>query len=224
MADNKLNMSAMVIVGILVVFGIGYGLVRLASGTSYALTVTNPSVGPEDAPVVIEEFADFQCPGCKAASTAVEEIVRSYPTQVRLVYRDFPIPGHQHARLAAAAGLCAAQQGKFMEYYKKAFSTQDEWARLDRQGFDTFLMSAAGESGLGLDLATFNECRNSRDAKAEVEKDYQEGISRTVNSTPTFFINGTKYAEVPTVFQLIQLINAELEKKGLTPENNAANS
>lgn len=214
----------MVLIGVVVIVGIGYGLIRLASGNSFALTVTNPSVGPEDAPVVIEEFADFQCPGCKAAATAVEEIVRSYPTQVRLVYRDFPIPGHQHARLAAAGGLCSAQQGKFLEYYKAVFSSQDEWARMDRQGFDTFLNSLAGESGLRLDLVSFNECRNSRDAKTEVEKDYQEGVSRTVNSTPTFFINGTKYAEVPTVFQLIQLINAELEKKGLNPENNAANS
>jgi protein-disulfide isomerase len=205
------------------VAAIGYLLVLLASGTSYEITVKDPVVGPADAPVVIEEFADFQCPACKVASVPVKEILKAYPTQVRLVYKDFPIPGHQHARLAAAAALCSAQQDKFLPFYDKMFARQDEWAVLDRPAFDAFVVALAKSEDLNLDVDAFNTCRNSRDAKREVENDYQEGIDRTVNSTPTFFINGEKRPEVLSVFQWIQAINAELEKKGITPENTTSN-
>lgn len=210
---------ALIVGGVGVVVAVGYALTLLASGSSYEIAVKDPFVGPADAPVLIEEFADFQCPACKTAAAPIKEILKAYPTQVRLVYKDFPIPGHEHARVAAAAGLCAAQQEKFRPFYDKVYAQQEEWTLLDRPGFDAFLISTAQDEALDLDLEEFNTCRNSRDVKREVENDYQEGIGRTVNSTPTFFINGEKKAEVLSVFQWIQLINAELEKKGITPEN-----
>lgn len=213
---------SMVVVGIVAVALVGYGLTMLASGSGYDLTVKDPFAGAADAPVVIEEFADFQCPACKVAATPIKEALKAYPTQVRFVYRDFPIPGHEHARVAAAAGLCAAQQEKFKPFYETVYGEQDDWLGFDRAAFDAYLLSVAQKPELNLDLDSFNACRASRDAKREVENDYQEGISRSVDSTPTFFINGVKRSEVLSVFQWIQLINAELEKKGLQPENTPA--
>ncbi len=209
----------MVVAGVAAVLLAGYGLTMLASGSGYDLAVKDPSSGTADAPVVIEEFADFQCPACKVAAAPIKEVLKAYPTQVRFVYRDFPIPGHEHARVAAAAGLCAAQQEKFKPFYETVYGEQENWVAFDRAAFDAYLVSVAQKPELNLDLADFNACRASRDAKREVENDYQEGISRSVDSTPTFFINGVKRAEVLSVFQWIQLINAELEKKGLQPEN-----
>lgn len=218
-SGKKIIIALVAAVAVIVV---GYGLIMLASGSGYNLTVKDPSLGKADAPVLIEEFADFQCPACKTAATAVKEILKAYPNQVRLVYKDFPIPGHEHARTSAAAGLCAAQQDKFLPFYETVYAQQEEWAPLDAAGFDAYLQTMGRDEALQLDLTAFNDCRNSRDAKREVDLDASEGISRGVNSTPTFFINGEKKAEVLSVFQWITLINAELEKKGLQPENAAA--
>ncbi len=203
--------------GVVLAILAGIGLIFLARGSSYDLTVEDPVIGPADAPVVIEEFADFQCPACKQAATAVKEILEMYPTQVKVVYKDFPIPGHQHARLVAAGALCAAQQGKFEAMYDKLFERQAEWSAMPREQVDALLVALASEEGMNID--EFNTCRASRTVRSEVDDDATEGIERTVNSTPTFFINGEKQVGVLTVFQFIQRINAELEKQGLTPEN-----
>ncbi len=213
--ENKSNVLK-IVVGAIAVVIVGVGLVFLARGSDYPLTVQHPVMGKTDAPIVIEEFADFQCPACRLAAVAVEEIIKLYPNQVQVVYKHFPIPGHEHARFVAAASVCAAQQNAFPGFYKDMFAKQTEWAAMDQAGVDNVLVAWAGE--LKLDVAAFNECRASRTVKKLIETDYQEGTTRTVNSTPTFFIDGEKHEGGLTVFQWIQKINAALEKKGLTPE------
>lgn len=218
MSESRSNNKMLYIAGGLVLAVlVGVGLVFLARGSSYTLTVQNPEIGPAEAPVVIEEFADFQCPACKQAAVSLDEVLEMYPTQVKLVYRDFPIPGHAHARLVAAAGLCAAQQDAFSRFYKTIFEKQDAWAAMPREQVDALLASIASE--LGINVEEFNTCRESRTARSEVDADANEGVSRGVTSTPTFFINGEKQVGVLTVFQWIQRINGVLEQKGLTPEN-----
>lgn len=213
MMDKK---SLPLLIGSIVVVVAAVALVFLARGTSYTLTVTDPVLGNPEAPIVIEEFSDFQCPACKAAVAAVKEILRQYPTQVQVVYRDFPIAGHQHARLMAAGGLCAAQQGKFSAFYEKIFDKQNEWAAQTSSQAAATLRGIAQEEGMNLD--DFDACRTSYTVKKEVSADYKEGLDRTVTSTPTFFVDGEKKEGALTVFQFIQLINAALEKRGLTPE------
>lgn len=210
----------MIIVGVVVTVLVAAGLVVLARGSEYALTVTDPVLGNPQAPIIIEEFADFQCPACRLAAVAVEEVVKMYPDKIKVVYKDFPIPGHEYARFVAAAGLCSAQQGKFAEFYKDVFAKQTDWAAKDQKGVDAMLVSWAGE--MKLDVTAFNDCRASRTVKSQIEKDYQEGVKRTVNSTPTFFIDGEKQEGGLTVFQWIQKINAALQKHGLPVDTTTA--
>ncbi len=207
---------SLIVGGIIVALVVAFGLILLARGASYPLTIVDPALGAEQAPVVIEEFADWQCPACRLAAAAIEEVAKTYPNQVRIVYKDFPIPGHAHARFVAAAGLCSAQQNKFQEFYKYAFETQTQWTSMDRAGVEALLLAWA--STQGLDMAEFNACRESRTVRAEVDKDVKEGISRSVNSTPTFFIDGQKQEGGLSVFQWIQKINEVLKSKGLEPE------
>lgn len=216
MMENK-KKPLMIVIGVVAAVLVGVGLVMLARGSEYPLTVLDPVLGNANAPIVIEEFADFQCPACRLAAVAVEEVVKMYPTQVKVVYKDFPIPGHEFARFVAAAGLCSAQQNKFAEFYKETFDKQTAWAAMDQQGVDTMLTTWAGEQKI--DVAAFNECRASRTVKSQIEADYQAGVKRTVNSTPTFFIDGEKQEGGLTVFQWIQKIDAALSKKGLASEN-----
>lgn len=197
-------------------------LIFVARGRSYDITVQDPFRGADGAPVVIEEFSDFQCPACRNAVVIVKEAVNQYPNQVKFVYRDFPLPDHAYARLTATAGLCAAQQNKFWEFHDIVFEKQPEWSVQDRALADQFLSATASE--LGLNVSDFDVCRRSRQAQSEVDRDFKEGVERGVNSTPSFFINGVKVepTQAGSVFQWTQTINQELQKKGLTPENQPA--
>lgn len=84
-----------------------------------------PSVGPNDAPVTIVEFSDFECPFCQRAYPTVEQIMSEYKGKVRLVYKQLPLTNlHPHAQGAALASVCAQKQNKFWDYYHKLFQVQ----------------------------------------------------------------------------------------------------
>jgi protein-disulfide isomerase len=143
----------------------------------------DPALGPENAPVTIVEFSDYQCPYCKVWYEQVFTQLRAdYPDQVRFVYRDFPLTQiHPGAQPAAEAADCAGDQDKYWEYHDALFSGQ---YNLNREGF----LSIA--SDLGLNTTTFASCIDSGKYANEVQTDLQEGINIGVQSTPTFYING----------------------------------
>lgn len=189
----------------------------LAKGTSYNLTVTDPVKGAENGVVFIEEFSDFQCPACKQNAPLIAGALKEFPTQVKFVYRDFPLSIHNQARGAASAALCAGQQGKYYEYHDLLFENQDAWSSPSVVSPDGLFETYAGQ--LELNLEDWNSCRDSRDVRQAVQSDVDEGFERGVNSTPTFFMNGTKIESNPTsVFAWIKLIEAELERQGIAPE------
>ncbi len=142
-------------------------------------------LGDVDAPVTIIEFGDYQCPFCKTLYTNAELAIRNaYVAKglVRFVYRDFPLDRiHPYARAAAEAAQCASDQNKYWEYHDYLFEHQEEIPSLD---FVTVAQS------LGLDMEQFSLCVTSRKYRAEVEKDYQDGIAAGVTGTPTTFVNG----------------------------------
>jgi protein-disulfide isomerase len=139
-----------------------------------------PSQGPANAPVKIIEFSDYECPFCKRAEGTVQEVVKAYGDKVRLVYRDYPLPFHDHARPAAEAAACANAQGKFWDYHNKLMASKDLSA--DK------LKSLADE--VGLDRAKFDDCIANKPHAAAIEKDMADGAKAGVNGTPSFFING----------------------------------
>src|SRR3989344_2117728 len=150
-------------------------------------TTDDPSTGPAAAEITLVEFSDFQCPFCKESYPVVKQLLAKYPDSIRFIYRDFPVDSiHSFARKAAEAGECAQDQDKFWEYHDKVFENQDALNNEDGQIFYTIAKS------VGLDVATFTACFGFGKHKAEVEEDYQAGVTAGVRGTPTWFFNGQK--------------------------------
>jgi protein-disulfide isomerase len=141
--------------------------------------------GPENAPVTLVEYGDFECPYCGMAYLVVKSAQRELGKQLRFVFRNFPLAeAHPHARLAAQAAEAAAVQGKFWEMHDALFEHQDALEAEDIAGY---------AKSLGLDMAQF--ARDLQDAKytKRVRDDFRSGVRSGVNGTPTFFINGSRF-------------------------------
>jgi protein-disulfide isomerase len=142
----------------------------------------DPSIGPNNAPITIIEFSDYECGYCQRWHQEVfPRILADYPDQVRIIYRDFPLTSiHPSATSAAESANCATEQDAFWDYHDLLFST----SKLDKE---TYLQFA---KDLKLDLDEFETCLNSGRYREEVELDYQFAASMGIQSTPTFFLNG----------------------------------
>ena len=145
----------------------------------------SPSKGPDDAVVTIVEFADFECPGCGKAQPVLEKLLAKYPSQVRLVFKNYPLSIHKHAEKAARAALAAGRQGKFWEMHGKLFEMQPT------PPDDLALEKLA--KGLGLDMKKFDEDLTSEVIADEVARDRKHGDALDLASTPLIFINGRHY-------------------------------
>src|SRR5581483_693541 len=130
--------------------------------------------GGPTAPVTIIEFSDYQCPFCRRAEDSVEQVIKTYGDKVRLVYRDFPLPMHPHARPASEAAACANEQGKFWEYHAKLFHGDG----LEPDKLKTYA------DQVGLDRKKFDECLEKKPYKDAIDKDFADGEKAGVNGTP----------------------------------------
>lgn len=150
------------------------------------------AIGSPSAKVTIVEFADYQCPACRLAHPVVEQILEEYKDRVYFVFRNFPLPMHQNAVLAATAAQAAGAQGKYWEMYTSLYENQEEWGESSKA---KDLIKSYAED-LGLDTGKFATDLDSQIGKAIIEKDQDDGYKLGVNSTPTFYINGDKLAGV----------------------------
>jgi predicted DsbA family dithiol-disulfide isomerase len=165
-----------------------------------------PPRGPEDAPVTIVEFSDFQCPYCARVNPTLDEVLKRYPDQVRVVFRHFPLEFHKEAPKAAEASRCASEQGKFWEYHDLLFANQKAL------GVDQLKQYAAQ---LGLDQADFDQCLDSGREAAAVQQDMADGRAAGVSGTPAFFINGRFVNGALPVEAFVEAIEAELADLGI---------
>ncbi|PIZ74088.1 hypothetical protein COY07_01060 [Candidatus Peregrinibacteria bacterium CG_4_10_14_0_2_um_filter_43_11] len=140
-----------------------------------------PFLGNADAPVLIEEFSDFECPACEFISPEVARAVRENPTLARLEFYQFPLPYHTYAFVTAEASECAGEQGKFWEFADLAFENQ--------KNLSIETIHAIGDQ-LGLDSTSFGECISSHKYKNNITADQAEGQSRGLKGTPTLYLNG----------------------------------
>jgi protein-disulfide isomerase len=162
----------------------------------------DPVLGPEDAPITIIEFSDYECPYCKRwHDDSFERLIQAFPDEVRFVYRDFPLTNiHPNAAPAAEAANCAHEQGRFWDFHRKLFST----TLLNNQVY----LSYAEE--LGLDQAAFEECVSSRRYQDEVIADLEWAVNLGISSTPTFFINGIAIVGAQPFEVFYEVITKEL--------------
>ncbi|MCP4168537.1 MAG: thioredoxin domain-containing protein [Chloroflexi bacterium] len=161
--------------------------------------------GDADAPIVIVEFSDYQCPFCQ------RYFEQTYPAlmseyvdtgKVRYVFKDFPLTNlHPQAVGASVAAECAGQQDAYWQMHDKLFSEQNRWSG-QSDDIEAYL-AFAGE--LELDVEAFAACQEDEAVLADVSEDFQEGVAAGVTGTPAFFINGTfiSGAQPYEVFQQI---------------------
>ncbi len=162
-----------------------------------------PSKGPPDAPVVLVEFSDFQCPYCASLHATLEQVIARYSAQVRLIYRNFPLSQiHPNAEKAAEAGLCAADQGHFWEMHDLMFQSQSLLKEAD-------LKSKAAQ--LNLDTAMFNSCLNSGQKAGKVQQDLYAGAKLGVAGTPALFVNGRFVSGAVPLADIVRIIDDELK-------------
>ncbi len=144
----------------------------------------DPFLGAPEAKLVIMVFSDFECPNSKAASPIIRELAEIYKNQIKFVFRDFPLSEiHPNAFLAAEAGGCANEQGKFWAMHDKMFQNQEKLTLNDLKFYAV---------QIGLDEKKFNECLASRKYQMEVTKDMIDGAAAGVKGTPTWFIESEK--------------------------------
>lgn len=162
----------------------------------------DPALGPTGAPVTIIEFSDFQCPYCARVQSTLKKLLKKYPKEIRLVFRDFPIERiHPQALKAAEASQCARDQGKFWPYHDLLFSNQRDLSIGALKGF-------ARE--LDLELPQFERCLSKDKYQDEVRRDVQDGLKSGVNSTPTFFINGRLIRGAVSLEEFEAVVSEEL--------------
>jgi len=147
-------------------------------------TAGAPVIGPANAKITLVEFSDFQCPYCGKAIHQLEAVMKAYPTQVKLIFKQYPLDSHPQAPISAAAALAAHRQGKFWPMHDALFANRP---RLSRKT----IMELA--EGLGLDMKRFTADLDSPEIKKAVERDMTDGDNVGVDGTPTIFINGQRY-------------------------------
>jgi predicted DsbA family dithiol-disulfide isomerase len=167
-----------------------------------------PFKGPDNAPVTIVVFTDFQCPYCIRLEPMLNQTFEHNKDKVKLVFKNFPLPMHPMAEPAHRAAWAAAQQGKFWEFHDHLFQKQ-----LDSQQPLTQALIESTAKELGLDMERFKADMEAPAARERIAKDIAEGQRVQVTGTPTVFINGRRPQErTPEFYQ--QMINEELGKSG----------
>ncbi len=146
-----------------------------------AVEATGPAKGPQDAPISIVEFSDYQCPFCVRAEPTVKELLSAYPGKIRLVYRDYPLPAHTLAPKAAEAAHCAGDQQKYWEMHDRLFAAN---GKLDVSDLKTYAKE------VGVDPARFDKCLDSGEKATVVAFHQKAGEAAGVTGTPAFFVNG----------------------------------
>jgi protein-disulfide isomerase len=143
----------------------------------------SPSKGPEDAPVKIAVFTDFQCPYCAKLAEMIDQVVDKYTEKIRVVFKNYPIRSHQYAEKAALAALAADRQGKFWEFHDLLFA---DYRNLDDEKVREFARE------LNLDMEKFESDWSDPRLSAHIQTDTRQGSQAGVRGTPTVFINGRR--------------------------------
>ena len=168
----------------------------------------HPFQGPQNAPITMVEFSDFECPFCRRSFPVIQQLKAEYGEQIRFVYRQFPlIDIHPRAQKAAEASLCADEQGEFWVMHDALF---EEPVELEMAS----LREKAAE--LGLDTAQFNACLESAKYGVRVRDDIRAGVRAGVTGTPMVFINGRPLTGAQSFAAYAEIIDEELAENDQT--------
>lgn len=156
--------------------------------------------GSPNAPVVLVEFADYECPYCQKVNPQIQQLKKEFGDNLTVIYKDFPLPMHHGSEKAAEASRCAGEQGKFWLYHDVLFySKQLEVSELKEHA-----------RVLKLDTDRFDTCLDNGAETAAVKKDLEEAKGLGLTGTPSFFVNGHFFAGVQDYDALKGIVNQEL--------------
>ncbi len=168
------------------------------------VSATDHSVGPEHAAVTVLEYGDFECPICLAVEPAVKQLRQIHQSDMRFVFRHFPLEEvHPHALMAAEAAEAAAAQGQFWPMRDRLLDTS---RRLDRRHLEIY----AAE--LGLDAARFRADLDDEVYRQRVREHQEGGRRSNLRATPTFFVNGIVQDVSGGMHELFDLVAAEIQR------------
>jgi len=173
-------------------------------------------LGAESAPIVITEYADYQCGFCQQFDMVqFPDIVRQLieTGKVRWRYRDFPLNMHPFAWMAAHSAACADDQGRYWEQHAAIYQGTGQWSR-ESEPSGTFREYA---KTVGLDVKAYDACMMSAKFAGRIKAGYDEGVSAGVSGTPTFFINGRLYSGGPTSDAFKRIIDSLAPAPAATP-------
>lgn len=176
--------------------------------------------GPENAPVTLIEYGDFQCPHCGALAPELIRLREEFPEDLRFVFRHFPLEAlHDKARLAAQASEASGAQGKFWPMHDVLFLKQEEWVNLSESEFKDWLTGQARV--LELDVQRFAADLVSQQTADVVQQAYDEAMTVGLDGTPTLVINGQYYEGIKdwwTLASFVKLINLESRQFNECPQ------
>ncbi|MFA5894786.1 MAG: DsbA family protein [Candidatus Shapirobacteria bacterium] len=145
--------------------------------------------GPENAPITIVEYLDFECEACRVYYPIVKQLKDEYKDKVRFVVRYFPLPNHRNSMASAQSAETAGKQGKFWEMYDKLYDTQQEWG--EKQVVTPSVFEEYAKQ-VGLDMDKYKNDVNSAEVRDRINRDKNSASSLGIQGTPTFFINGER--------------------------------
>ena len=169
-------------------------------------TAGAPTKGPDNAPVTIVEFSEFQCPFCAKVLPTLKQVEDTYQGKIRIVWKHLPLSIHKDAVGAALAAEAARKQGKFWEYHDRLFANQN------RLGPDDLKQHA---KDLQLDLKRFDADLLNVDEKTRIDADVAEAATLGIAGTPGIFINGRFIAGAQPFETFAKIIDEELTKRNL---------
>ncbi len=141
----------------------------------------SPVLGPKDAKVTVVEFSDFQCPFCRRGAATMDKLREIYPKDVKIVFKNLPLPMHPHAESAAKAALAAGEQGKFWEMADALFQNQG------KLGEELYEQKA---KELGLNVEKFKKDMESPKVAEQIASDKKLAQELGLQGTPAFYVNG----------------------------------
>lgn len=181
-----------------------------AIGALPAVTSDDFVLGEANAPVIVVEYGDFQCPFCGKFFKETEQFLRENYVKtgkVKFVWRDFAFLGPESV-LAASAARCSGEQGKFWQYHDYLFNNQ----RGENQGAFSKDNLKGFAAAINLDKEKFNACLDSEKYTDSVKQETKSGGEAGVQGTPANFVNGVLYVGALPTATFTQIIDKELSK------------
>jgi len=168
------------------------------------ITDADPMLGKATAPITVVQYAEYQCPYCGMAADTVDALLKEYPDQVRVIFKDFPLNFHERAMPAAVAAHCAGEQGKYWELNRLMLKNQQALQDTDLDGY---------AKQIGLDVDSWMACRGSGKYEPVISAGVTDAQKLGVQATPTFFVNGIMLSGAQPIDAFKPIIEKELAAK-----------